>query len=92
VLSAVQLFPKKNLTQVRSLSPTSPNNSLGHCASQAIFHLPPELHERGRDPATHHLPVMMFATNAVKVCHSGGGDTNILVQVRQEIGLGLACH
>jgi hypothetical protein len=35
---------------------------------------------------------MMFATNAVKVCHSGGGDTNILVQVRQEIGLGLACH
>jgi hypothetical protein len=67
--------------QVRSLAPTTPNNSLGHYSSNAIFHLPSDPHEGGRDPSTRTLPVILFATNATKVCHSGGGETNILVQL-----------
>jgi len=53
----------------------------GHFSCRSIFHLPSECHEGGRDPATKNLPVMIFATDAIKVCHSGGGETNILVQL-----------
>ena len=67
--------------QVRSLAPTSPNNNLGHFSSQAIFHLPAESHEGGRDPQSRNLPIIFFPSNAVKICHSGGGETNILIQL-----------
>jgi hypothetical protein len=67
--------------QVRSLAPTPPNNSLGHSSSQAIFHLPSESNEGGRDPQSRNLPIIFFATNAIKICHSGGGETNILIQL-----------
>ena len=53
----------------------------GHFSNRSIFHLPSESHEGGRDRATKDLPVMIFATDAVKICHSGGGETNILVQL-----------
>lgn len=48
---------------------------------RSTFEWPAESHGLSRDPESRVLPVIIFPSSSIKVNHSGGGDTNILIQI-----------